>query len=139
MYVHVCMLDPKCMGSEKTHFILYIGILCLYACTYSHGIHALFTLSYWKCCWHKPWRTAHGIRWIHWSKSKFKDHVTVCVVCFYRSRLMSSMEDLLFYTITEGQEMIPFSQFISVSHQHFHASSVSHSMDCFDFPWHMWT
>ncbi|XP_060913584.1 glutaminase kidney isoform, mitochondrial-like isoform X1 [Labrus mixtus] len=30
-----------------------------------------------------------------------------------RSRWMSSMEDLLFYTITEGQEMIPLSQFIS--------------------------
>uniref|UniRef100_A0A3Q3X2S4 glutaminase n=1 Tax=Mola mola TaxID=94237 RepID=A0A3Q3X2S4_MOLML len=34
-------------------------------------------------------------------------------VCFCRSRLMSSMEDLLFYTITEGQEMVTFSQFIS--------------------------
>uniref|UniRef100_A0A3Q0QPX5 glutaminase n=1 Tax=Amphilophus citrinellus TaxID=61819 RepID=A0A3Q0QPX5_AMPCI len=32
---------------------------------------------------------------------------------FYRSRLMSSMEDLLFYTITDGKEMIPLSQFIS--------------------------
>ncbi|KAM8754383.1 glutaminase liver isoform, mitochondrial-like isoform X1 [Acanthopagrus latus] len=30
-----------------------------------------------------------------------------------KSRLMSSMEDLLFYTITEGQEMIPLFQFIS--------------------------
>ncbi|XP_018556674.1 LOW QUALITY PROTEIN: glutaminase kidney isoform, mitochondrial [Lates calcarifer] len=30
-----------------------------------------------------------------------------------KSRLMSSMEDLLFYTITEGKEMIPLSQFIS--------------------------
>ncbi|XP_062247289.1 glutaminase kidney isoform, mitochondrial isoform X1 [Platichthys flesus] len=30
-----------------------------------------------------------------------------------RSRLMSSMEDLLFYTITEGKEMIPLPQFIS--------------------------
>ncbi|XP_041654776.1 glutaminase kidney isoform, mitochondrial isoform X2 [Cheilinus undulatus] len=30
-----------------------------------------------------------------------------------RSRWMSSMEDLLFYTITEGKEMIPISQFIS--------------------------
>nr|XP_046252987.1 glutaminase kidney isoform, mitochondrial-like [Scatophagus argus] len=30
-----------------------------------------------------------------------------------KSRFMSSMEDLLFYTITEGQEMIPLSQFIS--------------------------
>lgn len=30
-----------------------------------------------------------------------------------RSRLMSSMEDVLFYTITEGKEMIPLSQFIS--------------------------
>ncbi|XP_038578067.1 glutaminase kidney isoform, mitochondrial-like isoform X1 [Micropterus salmoides] len=30
-----------------------------------------------------------------------------------RSRLMSSMEDLLFYTITDGKEMIPLSQFIS--------------------------
>ncbi|XP_073325923.1 glutaminase kidney isoform, mitochondrial [Pagrus major] len=30
-----------------------------------------------------------------------------------KSRLMSSMEDLLFYTITEGQEIIPLSQFIS--------------------------
>ncbi|CAK6957530.1 glutaminase kidney isoform%2C mitochondrial-like isoform X1 [Scomber scombrus] len=30
-----------------------------------------------------------------------------------RGRLMSSMEDLLFYTITEGKEMIPISQFIS--------------------------
>ncbi|XP_074537575.1 glutaminase kidney isoform, mitochondrial-like [Halichoeres trimaculatus] len=30
-----------------------------------------------------------------------------------RSRWMSSMEDLLFYTITEGKEMIPLSQFIS--------------------------
>uniref|UniRef100_A0A3B4VHF6 glutaminase n=1 Tax=Seriola dumerili TaxID=41447 RepID=A0A3B4VHF6_SERDU len=32
---------------------------------------------------------------------------------FSTSRLMSSMEDLLFYTITEGKEMIPLSQFIS--------------------------
>ncbi|XP_061760580.1 glutaminase kidney isoform, mitochondrial-like [Nerophis ophidion] len=31
-----------------------------------------------------------------------------------KSRLMSSMEDLLFYTITDGKEMIPLSQFISV-------------------------
>lgn len=46
------------------------------------------------------------------------------VVCFGRSRLMSTMEDLLFYTITEGQEMIPFSQFISVSHQHIGTSCV---------------
>ncbi|KAM7404986.1 hypothetical protein PAMP_012279 [Pampus punctatissimus] len=30
-----------------------------------------------------------------------------------RSRLMSSIEDLLFYTISEGKEMIPLSQFIS--------------------------
>ncbi|XP_068585792.1 glutaminase liver isoform, mitochondrial-like isoform X1 [Cebidichthys violaceus] len=30
-----------------------------------------------------------------------------------KSRLMSSMEDLLFYTITEGKELIPLSQFIS--------------------------
>ncbi|KAM9856230.1 glutaminase kidney isoform, mitochondrial [Aulostomus maculatus] len=30
-----------------------------------------------------------------------------------KNRLMSSMEDLLFYTITEGQELIPLSQFIS--------------------------
>ncbi|CAK6957531.1 glutaminase kidney isoform%2C mitochondrial-like isoform X2 [Scomber scombrus] len=30
-----------------------------------------------------------------------------------KGRLMSSMEDLLFYTITEGKEMIPISQFIS--------------------------
>ncbi|XP_035512028.1 glutaminase kidney isoform, mitochondrial [Morone saxatilis] len=30
-----------------------------------------------------------------------------------KSRLMSSMEDLLFYTITEGKDMIPLSQFIS--------------------------
>uniref|UniRef100_A0A8C4ILC8 glutaminase n=1 Tax=Dicentrarchus labrax TaxID=13489 RepID=A0A8C4ILC8_DICLA len=30
---------------------------------------------------------------------------------------MSSMEDLLFYTITEGKDMIPLSQFISVSQQ----------------------
>ncbi|XP_030278139.1 glutaminase kidney isoform, mitochondrial [Sparus aurata] len=30
-----------------------------------------------------------------------------------KSRLMSSMEDLLFYTITEGQEIIPLFQFIS--------------------------
>ncbi|XP_038864485.1 glutaminase kidney isoform, mitochondrial-like [Salvelinus namaycush] len=30
-----------------------------------------------------------------------------------RSRLISGMEDLLFYTITEGKEMIPVSQFIS--------------------------
>ncbi|XP_038164899.1 glutaminase kidney isoform, mitochondrial-like isoform X1 [Cyprinodon tularosa] len=30
-----------------------------------------------------------------------------------KSRLMSSMEDLLFYTITDGKEMIPASQFIS--------------------------
>ncbi|XP_077404994.1 glutaminase kidney isoform, mitochondrial isoform X1 [Vanacampus margaritifer] len=29
------------------------------------------------------------------------------------SQLMSSMEDLLFYTITDGREMIPLSQFIS--------------------------
>uniref|UniRef100_A0A7N6BM20 glutaminase n=1 Tax=Anabas testudineus TaxID=64144 RepID=A0A7N6BM20_ANATE len=31
----------------------------------------------------------------------------------HKSRLMSTMEDLLFYTITEGKEMIPVSQFIS--------------------------
>lgn len=42
---------------------------------------------------------------------------------------MSSMEDQLFYTITEGQELIPLSQFISVSHQHFHDSSVLHTME----------
>ncbi|XP_077578678.1 glutaminase kidney isoform, mitochondrial isoform X1 [Stigmatopora nigra] len=30
-----------------------------------------------------------------------------------KSRLMSNMEDLLFYTITDGKEMIPISQFIS--------------------------
>ncbi|XP_032377262.1 glutaminase liver isoform, mitochondrial [Etheostoma spectabile] len=30
-----------------------------------------------------------------------------------KSRFMSSMEDLLFYTITEGKEMIPLSQFIT--------------------------
>ncbi|XP_068996872.1 glutaminase kidney isoform, mitochondrial-like [Embiotoca jacksoni] len=30
-----------------------------------------------------------------------------------KSRLMSSMEDLLFYTITDGKEMIPLFQFIS--------------------------
>ncbi|MED6235118.1 hypothetical protein ATANTOWER_016379 [Ataeniobius toweri] len=30
-----------------------------------------------------------------------------------KSRLMSSMEDLLFYTITDGKDMIPLSQFIS--------------------------
>ncbi|XP_007560902.1 glutaminase kidney isoform, mitochondrial-like isoform X1 [Poecilia formosa] len=30
-----------------------------------------------------------------------------------KSRLMSSIEDLLFYTITDGKEMIPISQFIS--------------------------
>ncbi|XP_019746880.1 glutaminase kidney isoform, mitochondrial-like isoform X1 [Hippocampus comes] len=30
-----------------------------------------------------------------------------------RGKLMSSMEDLLFYTITDGREMIPMSQFIS--------------------------
>ncbi|XP_008281895.1 glutaminase kidney isoform, mitochondrial [Stegastes partitus] len=30
-----------------------------------------------------------------------------------KSRLMSSMEDLLFYTITDGKEMIPLSEFIS--------------------------
>ncbi|KAM9786160.1 glutaminase kidney isoform, mitochondrial-like [Neosynchiropus ocellatus] len=30
-----------------------------------------------------------------------------------KSRLMSGMEDLLFYTITEGKEMIPLSHFIS--------------------------
>lgn len=33
---------------------------------------------------------------------------------------MSSMEDLLFYTITEGQDMVPLPHFISVS-------SLSHS------------
>uniref|UniRef100_A0A671WAD8 glutaminase n=1 Tax=Sparus aurata TaxID=8175 RepID=A0A671WAD8_SPAAU len=46
-------------------------------------------------------------------QSKFKVHNIWCVVCFHRSRLMSSMEDLLFYTITEGQEIIPLFQFIS--------------------------
>uniref|UniRef100_A0A8C4IIY7 glutaminase n=1 Tax=Dicentrarchus labrax TaxID=13489 RepID=A0A8C4IIY7_DICLA len=46
---------------------------------------------------------------------QFRDHsvLCVCVVGFCRSRLMSSMEDLLFYTITEGKDMIPLSQFIS--------------------------
>lgn len=33
---------------------------------------------------------------------------------YSRSRLMSSMEDLLFYTITEGQDMVPLPHFISV-------------------------
>uniref|UniRef100_A0A3Q3E9Y7 glutaminase n=1 Tax=Hippocampus comes TaxID=109280 RepID=A0A3Q3E9Y7_HIPCM len=38
-----------------------------------------------------------------------------CIFCFVLCvfRLMSSMEDLLFYTITDGREMIPMSQFIS--------------------------
>ncbi|XP_029911634.1 glutaminase liver isoform, mitochondrial [Myripristis murdjan] len=31
----------------------------------------------------------------------------------YKNRLISGLEDLLFYTITEGKEMIPLSQFIS--------------------------
>lgn len=31
---------------------------------------------------------------------------------------MSGLEDLLFYTITEGKEMIPVSKFISVSYQY---------------------
>lgn len=38
---------------------------------------------------------------------------------------MSSMEDLLFYTITDGKEMIPLSQFISVRQQHIYISSVT--------------
>lgn len=38
---------------------------------------------------------------------------------------MSSMEDLLFYTITDGKEMIPLSQFISVRQQHIYTSSVT--------------
>uniref|UniRef100_H2MAT3 glutaminase n=1 Tax=Oryzias latipes TaxID=8090 RepID=H2MAT3_ORYLA len=37
----------------------------------------------------------------------------LCVCVFDRRRLMFSMVDLLFYTITDGKEMIPFSQFIS--------------------------
>lgn len=37
------------------------------------------------------------------------------VVYFHRNRLMPSMEDQLFYTITEGQEMITLTQFTSVS------------------------
>lgn len=48
----------------------------------------------------------------------------MCVVCVGRSKLMSTMEDLLFYTITEGKEMIPVSQFISVSQQHICTSCV---------------
>lgn len=41
--------------------------------------------------------------------------LTASLVCLCRSRLMSSMEDLLFYTITEGQDMVPLPHFISVS------------------------
>lgn len=37
------------------------------------------------------------------------------VVYFHRNRLMSTMEEQLFYTITEGQEMITVTQFTSVS------------------------
>lgn len=59
----------------------------------------------------------------------------LCVCVFDRRRLMFSMVDLLFYTITDGKEMIPFSQFISVS-QHSHV--LRHSWRCLDFRWHMW-
>ena len=49
------------------------------------------------------------------------------VVCFDRNQLMSSMEDLLFYTITDGKEMIPLSLFFSVSQKHIRSSSVTAS------------
>lgn len=49
------------------------------------------------------------------------------------------MEDLLFYTITEGQEMVTFSQFISVSHQRVLDSFALHAADCLDSPPHMWS
>lgn len=66
--------------------------------------------------WRELWRT--------WARPKCKYHQTVCLVCFCSSRLMSSMEDLLFYTITEGQDMVPLTHFISVSYR-----SHSHTKD----------
>lgn len=54
-------------------------------------------------CWASP----HQHRGLHDQKGSEVDQVHP------KSRLMSSMEDLLFYTITEGKEMIPLSQFIS--------------------------
>lgn len=56
----------------------------------------------------------------------FKKHskqclVLVCVILFYQNRhvankgLFSGLEDLLFYTITEGAEKVPVSHFIAVS------------------------
>lgn len=53
-------------------------------------------------CWAAA--SPHIHRAIHLQKDPDVDHPT---------GLMSSMEDLLFYTITEGKEMIPLSQFIS--------------------------
>lgn len=57
--------------------------------------------------------------------------------CFYycRNRLISNMEDQLFYTITEGQEMITLTQFISVSTDLKHQKSFDrapgiHSLVC---------
>ncbi|TNN73137.1 Glutaminase kidney isoform, mitochondrial [Liparis tanakae] len=56
-------------------------------------------------CWAAA--SPHAHRAFHHQKEPDVDQV------YPKSRLMSSMEDLLFYTITEGKEMIPLSQFIS--------------------------
>lgn len=54
---------------------------------------------------------------------KVQYSTVLCIFCFVMCvfRLMSGMEDLLFYTITDGREMIPMSQFISVSQHSQHA------------------
>ncbi|XP_053173388.1 glutaminase kidney isoform, mitochondrial-like isoform X2 [Scomber japonicus] len=56
-------------------------------------------------CWAAA--SPHSQRALHNKKGPDVDQV------HSKGRLMSSMEDLLFYTITEGKEMIPLSQFIS--------------------------
>ncbi|XP_051279979.1 glutaminase kidney isoform, mitochondrial-like [Dicentrarchus labrax] len=56
-------------------------------------------------CWAAA--SPHTHRALHYQKGPDVDQGHA------KSRLMSSMEDLLFYTITEGKDMIPLSQFIS--------------------------
>ncbi|XP_070695345.1 glutaminase kidney isoform, mitochondrial [Pempheris klunzingeri] len=56
-------------------------------------------------CWAAA--SPHTQRAFHYQKSPDVDQG------HSKSRLMSSMEDLLFYTITEGKDMIPLSQFVN--------------------------
>lgn len=52
---------------------------------------------------------------INWDRLRCFPDVFTDVVYFHTNRLVSNLEDQLFYTITEGQEMITLTQFTSVS------------------------